>query len=355
MRPIPLVRVSTLLPCVALLQEIGAPVQRLMNAAKLPMAACDQPEGLIPLHQGCYLLERAARSQGIALFGLHAGQRARLENLGAFGRLICGSLTLYEAITTTCRLVAAYNTGERIWLNVQGEQAQLCHRYVAGLERGRQQADHYVFMCLLQLIRLGAGANWRPQRVHFETEPAPGLDQIEPLAGVELAFNQEATALFFPKSLLSLPLEKRIEWPVALSEMETDLWASAPAGDLIGSVRQVLGLLLREQYPDIGLAAQVAGVSIRTFQRWLTASNLTYSRLVEQVRFEKAMQLLAEPHHPLLEIAIELGYTELANFSRAFRRWTGVSPLQFRRQWALGDFSPSAPLAGRYPVALGTK
>jgi AraC-like DNA-binding protein len=80
----------------------------------------------------------------------------------------------------------------------------------------------------------------------------------------------------------------------------------------------------------------VAGVSIRTFQRWLATSNLTYSRLVEQVRFEKAMLLLAEPRLPLLEIAFELGYTELANFSRAFRRWTGVSPLRFRRQRALG-------------------
>jgi AraC-like DNA-binding protein len=250
--------------------------------------------------------------------------------------LICASLTLYEAITTTSRLLATYNTGERIWLNARGEQAQLCHQFVAGIERGRQQADHYTVILLLQLVRLGAGANWCPRKVYFETGPVPGLDQIEPLAGAELSFNQEATVLFFPATLLSLPLEKRIELPMALPEMEADLWASAPAGDLIGSVRQVLGLLLRQNYPDIRLAAEVAGVSIRTFQRWLATSNLTYSRLVEQVRFEKAMQLLAEPHRPLLEVAFELGYTEPANFSRAFRRWTGLSPLQFRRQRALG-------------------
>ncbi|MFO1432296.1 MAG: AraC family transcriptional regulator ligand-binding domain-containing protein [Candidatus Competibacteraceae bacterium] len=336
MRPIPLIRVNTFLPCLALLKEMGAPVQRLMTAARLPLAACDQPDGLIPLHQGCDLLERAARSQGIPLFGLHAGQRARAEDLGAFGRLICGSLTLYGAITTISRLVAAQNTGARVWLDVQGEQAQLCHRFVVGLERGRRQADHYALILLLQVIRLGAGANWRPQKVHFETSPLPGLDRFEPLAGAELSFNQEATALFFPTNLLSLPLEKRIEWPVALPEIETDFWSSAPAGDFLGSVRQVLGLLLREGYPDIGLAAEVAGVSIRTFQRWLAAANLTYSRLIEQVRVEEAMRLLTDPYINLTEIAFELGYTEPANFSRAFRRWTGVSPLQFRRQRALG-------------------
>jgi len=330
MRPIPLVRVNAILPFVTFLQEIGSPVQRLMTAAKLPMAVCDHPEALIPLHQGCQFLELAARSQGIELFGLYAGQRGRLEDLGAFGRLVCGSLTLYEAITAASRLLAAHCTGERIWLNIQGQQAQLCHRFVAGIERGRQQADHYTLMCLLQLVRLAAGADWRPREIHFETAPAPGLDQLEPLVGARLSFNQEATALFFPTNLLNLPLEKRLQWPVVLPEAETELWASAPATDLAGSVRQVLGLLLQERYPAIGLTAEAVGVSSRTLQRWLAAANLDYSRLVEQVRFEKATQLLAEPHINLIEVAFELGYTHPANFTRAFRRWTGVSPSQFR-------------------------
>jgi len=330
MKPIPLVRVNAILPCVTFLKEIGAPVQRLLAAAKLPVAVCDNPEALIPLHQGCHFLEQAARSQGIAQFGLRAGQRLQIEELGAFGRLVCESFTLYEAITAASRLVAAHNTGERIWLEVQGEQAQLCHQYVTEIDRGRQQADHYAFMCLLQLVCLCAGTDWRPPAVHFETGPSPGLEQFEPLAGARLAFNQEATTLFLPRTLLSLPLKKQVKLPVTPSEAETDLWASAPAGDFSGSVRQVLGLLLQEGYPDIGLAAEVAGVSIRTFQRRLAAADLNYSRLVKQVRFEKAMRLLTEPHVKLVEIAFELGYTEAANFTRAFRRWTGVSPSQFR-------------------------
>ncbi len=330
MRPIPLVRVNAILPFVTFLKEIGSPVQRLMTAAKLPMTVCDNAEGLVPLHQGCQFLELAARSQGIELFGLYAGQRGRLKDLGAFGRLVCGSLTLYEAITAASRLLATHCTGEQIWLNVQGEQAQLWHQFVAGLERGRQQADHYTLMRLLQLVRLAAGANWRPREIHFETAPAPGLDQFEPLVGARLSFNQEATALFFPTNLLNLPLEKRLQWPVVLPETETELWASAPATDLAGSVRQVLGLLLQERYPAIGLTAEAVGVSSRTLQRWLAAANLDYSRLVEQVRFEKATRLLVEPHINLIEVAFELGYTHPANFTRAFRRWTGVSPSQFR-------------------------
>jgi hypothetical protein len=84
------------------------------------------------------------KRNGIPQFGLRAGQRMQIEELGAFGRLICGSLTLYEAITAASRLVAAYNTGERIGLKVQDEQVQFYHQYATEIDHGRQQADHYV-------------------------------------------------------------------------------------------------------------------------------------------------------------------------------------------------------------------
>jgi AraC-like DNA-binding protein len=339
MNPIPLVRVSALLPCLRFLKEIGAPVPRLLSAVKLPIAVCDDPEALIPLHQGCHFLEQAARSQGIAQFGAQVGQQARLAELGAFGRLICGSFTLYEAITTVARLIATHNSGECLWLSVRGEQARLCHRYVASLDRGRQQAEHYALMYLLQLIRLAGGDDWRPAEIHFETGAAPGLGDFEPVAGARLVFNQPATVVMLPRALLSRPLAGGEVLPPRHPATEPALWASAPAGDFHGSARQVIKVLLQDGYPDIGLVADVAGVSIRTLQRRLAANDLSYSRLVEQVRFEKAVHLLANTPIKLVEVAFELGYTEAANFTRAFRRWTGVTPREFRHQRLAGTLT----------------
>lgn len=58
---------------------------------------------------------------------------------------------------------------------------------------------------------------------------------------------------------------------------------------------------------------------------------MNYSKLVEQVRFQTAVDLLREPDIKLIEIAAELGYTDAANFTHAFKRWTGISPREFRR------------------------
>jgi AraC-like DNA-binding protein len=64
----------------------------------------------------------------------------------------------------------------------------------------------------------------------------------------------------------------------------------------------------------------------------LTKADLSYSHLVEQVRFNLAISWLQDPSLKIADIAAELGYNDPANFTRAFKRWTGVSPLRFRQQ-----------------------
>ena len=80
-----------------------------------------------------------------------------------------------------------------------------------------------------------------------------------------------------------------------------------------------------------GISAEAIGMSVRTLQRRLNESGFSYSRLIEQERLRTAVRLLADPKIKVTRVAIELGYTDLANFTHAFRRWMGVSPSQFRR------------------------
>ncbi|MFM7427026.1 MAG: helix-turn-helix transcriptional regulator, partial [Elainella sp.] len=109
-----------------------------------------------------------------------------------------------------------------------------------------------------------------------------------------------------------------------------NLQTTAPSIDLSKSLEQLLQSLLRDGYPNIRLAAAASGTSVRSFQRRLKEANLSYSKIVEQVRFDRAIQLLRDPSIQLIDIAMELGYTDAANFTRAFKRWTGVAPTQFR-------------------------
>lgn len=92
--------------------------------------------------------------------------------------------------------------------------------------------------------------------------------------------------------------------------------------------------LMLPSYPDEGIPAlaEIAGVSTRSFQRKLSHVGLTYSDLLDTVRYENASKLLRDTDSKIIEVAFSSGYTDPAHFSRAFRRIAGVTPRQFREQ-----------------------
>lgn len=72
-------------------------------------------------------------------------------------------------------------------------------------------------------------------------------------------------------------------------------------------------------------------LSTRTFNRRLSEAGISYSSICNSVKKEKAMHLLSSTNAPVSEISRQLGYTESANFSKAFKRWTGSSPKEYAR------------------------
>lgn len=103
--------------------------------------------------------------------------------------------------------------------------------------------------------------------------------------------------------------------------------------EFVGSVRGTLSTL--SSYagaPRLAAAADAAGMSVRSFQRRLESAGLRFGELVQQSRFEAACRMLCEPGRKVVQVSAALGYTDSANFTRAFRRWAGVPPREFQRR-----------------------
>jgi AraC-like DNA-binding protein len=73
-------------------------------------------------------------------------------------------------------------------------------------------------------------------------------------------------------------------------------------------------------------------MTVRTLQRRLADHDLSYSCILDQSRFLKAEALLLDADIKLVDISLMLGYADAAGFTRAFRRWAGVSPREYRRE-----------------------
>ena len=86
-----------------------------------------------------------------------------------------------------------------------------------------------------------------------------------------------------------------------------------------------------DSFPSLKSVAREAGVSPRSLQRHLAESGWSFSGLAWESRLLLARDLLSDRSVRTIDIAFELGYRDSGNFTRASRRWTGVSPTEFRR------------------------
>jgi AraC-like DNA-binding protein len=94
-------------------------------------------------------------------------------------------------------------------------------------------------------------------------------------------------------------------------------------------------MMLREAQGELVTLDDLArriNISTRTIDRYLKKENLQFRDLSQQVRFERARELLAEPGATVAQVALSLGFSDAANFSRAFRRVMGVSPSAYQRE-----------------------
>ena len=105
-----------------------------------------------------------------------------------------------------------------------------------------------------------------------------------------------------------------------------------PADDVGRAVQRIVAALLPDGYPDIHLVSKAVSLSPRTLQRRLHAEGLTFARVVAWTRFAEAQRMLDDPARKVIDVALDLGYSDPAHFTRAFERWTGLPPREFRRR-----------------------
>ena len=99
----------------------------------------------------------------------------------------------------------------------------------------------------------------------------------------------------------------------------------------IARARQAIEKLMASGHPTIERSARTLRISPRTLQRRLEQAGVTYGILVEEIRYRLARRRLRDRRVRIADVAAELGYRDASSFSRAFMRWSGMSPRAYRR------------------------
>lgn len=323
---IPLARSEGIVPFVTFLEDIGAPAERLLAQANLSPDVLGRPGALFPLHQGLRFVDAAVRKEGINDLGLIVGQRTRIGDLAPLGRLLSPAMSLSEAIALLVSVIGLFNSALELSLLCCVDKAFFSHKLALSSE---PHASLFILMLMIDVVRLAAGPRWRPEAVHVPAAQERKRRAHEAAIEIPCLSGTDCWTISFDRSLLN----DRLRY-CALNGDPGDaleaLRTAAPARDFPGSLRQVIGALLPSGSQGLAAAADAAGVSVRTLQRRLNDAGQTYSQLLEEARHQAALRLLDDRRVKIVDVALELGYSDPANFTRAFRRWTGRSPRSAR-------------------------
>ena len=346
MESIPLTRVRHARNFAIALENKGAPVDGLLNRSHLPpeLLQGTGDDGVISALSMLDFAENAAHHTGILDLGYWAGS-VPLESYGEFGKQVVSAPTLYSSIMTFCQKVRSECSEADYFLRHNSSTAWFCHGSVSNSPIQQSQHELYALMIIVQVIQLALGSAWHPAQIRLQSRDASGAKENRFLLKTDIEFGATITAVEFPVKSLAAPLKQpakktytlkaedsfpRTEGSIPRAEGSDSLTINL-SGDPLIALKDLIALYIRQyKKPTIELAAELAGVGTRTLQRFLRSKATCYSDLIDEVRYNMALPLLNDNSYTITDISFDLGYADVAHFSRAFKRITGMSPKEYR-------------------------
>ena len=310
----------------------GVKAESLCRAVDFDSTVLEDPDSRIPFAQLVALYEKAAELTGDVNFGLHIGESVALSAFDVVGYCALNSSTLGAAFARVARYHSIWTDGALFTLETAGDTSAIVYRYADTSILETRQDSEMTLATVTKLCRQIATPDFAPTTVEFQHAAPADVSEHQRLFNCPLKFAARENRLSFPSSFLSLPIAKADASLCALLDRHAEelLTKYPPRDSLIDQVRNLIADEFRGGEPSLERIAEHLGLTPRTLQRKLQELGTSYNDVLDQMRRQLAMRYLREPQMAICEVAYLLGFSESSSFHRAFKRWTGVTPKEFR-------------------------
>ncbi len=310
----------------------GVEANDLYHSVKLDPAVLDDPDNRIPFAQLVDLYEKAAELTGDNDFGLHVAENVNLTVFGILGYTVANSSTLGDALARASRYNSIWTDGSAFTLDSTAKPPFLTYSYLDRSISQRRQDTEMTFAMVTVHCRRIANPEFSPVAVEFQHDAPADLSEHRRIFCCPIRFGAPLNRLYFDSTNLSFPIERADPGLCALLDRHAEeLLAKYPPRDsLVGQVRNIIANEFKRGNPSLENVASQLGVTSRTLQRKLHEAGTSHNELLHEMRRQLAMDYLREPDMAICEVAYLLGFSESSSFHRAFKRWTGRTPKEFR-------------------------
>ena len=265
------------------------------------------------------------------LFGFHMGQSLKPAHFQLLAFTMLSSPTLGDAIEKILKYQRLVSDGGHFTLVIQNIDKTALIYTPAAKDFSYHQIDA-VLVAVLSFARWLLSREIKPLALSFSHFECAGLDEYQAFFGCDIKLGQAHNSILFSSELLQEALPGFDQGLAAVHEQMADNQLQRLIEpDIIARVQERFLLISHDDINRDDIAAQLA-MSGRSLQRKLQEQGSSFQKLHDEYRHQQSLQLLANKDLSLLDISLQLGFSESSTFHRAFKRWQNVTPGEYRQQ-----------------------
>ncbi|EAT13699.1 AraC family transcriptional regulator [Bermanella marisrubri] len=264
--------------------------------------------------------------------GLTIASKDTFADLGLVAHVVYNSPTLREGLQHYQRLFSVVNEAIKLEFTEENNEGILVFKYFNAEQYNQSDMERTLGIVVKRTqTAIGPMAKFTCAKfAHSKPDYAAAYEELFPC---KVSFESEFCELRFDAQMLNLkPKRRNPHIGRATLNYANQILSRLFKRSISDKVRRLVEVNIADSEFDAEQVAKALNMSRQTLYRKLKNDNSSYSDIVEAVKKEKAFKLLKTTSTPLTVIAYDLGFSELSAFTRAFKRWTGLSPAEFRRQ-----------------------
>ena len=329
----PMISASVTIGLPEAIKDAGIDSSKVLERLDLDPAVFSRAEGFIPCSSFARVLEVAAELSGECAFGLRFGARSNPKNVGALAYAVLNSPTIAAAFEIALRYIHLHNEAAQVSFREENNFSYLCYS-VKPLDFGQpRQFIEYGMAAALNTLRVMVGRQWSPREVHFAHDaPTTSLEHRQ-LFRAPVLFSCATNVIMMDREFCQQPIPAADPYlfKIVSGYLENVLRHLPKEDQRLELIRRSIAEAIKHGNPSLGHVAKALACSTRTLQRQLNTCATDFRTLLDDTRKRLAQAYLKDSKNTLTQIAFLLGYSEVSTFNRSFKRWTGKTPLDYRR------------------------
>ncbi|BFM17962.1 AraC family transcriptional regulator [Maricurvus nonylphenolicus] len=320
------------------LVKCGVDIDLLFKTMNVDSASLLHQSAPISSEMWCQILDEAIRQTGNPNIGLTANLHADLADYGPLGFTLLNAENMQQVLRVMCTYVKLSQTGLEVDYRFEKDNCIIDIVSTDWRVPVHRAATDWAITCGIAFVRSWCRNDWSPDQIQVMYEKPDDTAIYDKSLDCPVLFGQPKNAVIIKREVLKQekPDADHRLFNILQDDLNNTLAyvlkESSEQVSLISKIQREIASLISNGAPSLDQVASKLHMSARTLQRRLGEEGCTFKQLTEETRCIMAKNYIDSYKYSSIDIAFLLGYSEVSAFSRAFRRWTGLTPMQYQER-----------------------